>query len=56
MVLAGIAEGLNVSLANLFDYEIATSTPQRLREQLIDGIRRSSDPEVSILYRVFRSL
>jgi transcriptional regulator with XRE-family HTH domain len=56
MVLAGIAAGLNVRLADLFDYEIATSTPQNLRKQLLDGIRRIGDPEVSILYRLFRSL
>lgn len=55
-VLASIAGSLNVSLADLFDYEAAASTPQRMREQLIEGVKRGTDSEVSLLYRVYRSL
>lgn len=55
-VLGKIARALNASLADLFDYDLVASTPQRRREQLIERIKRSSDPEVLLLYRIYRSL
>ena len=56
MILGKIAKALNVPLAGLFDYDLIATTPQRLREQLLEGIRRSEDSEILLLYRVFRSL
>ncbi|MFB3921978.1 MAG: helix-turn-helix domain-containing protein [Terriglobia bacterium] len=56
IVLGKIAKALHVSLADLFDYEHVVSTPQRLREQLTEGIKQSSDAELLVLYRVYRSL
>jgi transcriptional regulator with XRE-family HTH domain len=56
MVLGKIAGALQVSLADLFDYELVAAPPQRLREQLMERIRRGDDSEILLLYRVFRSL
>ena len=55
-ILKKIAAALDVSLADLFRYESNADNPAQIRKRLIEGIKKCSDAEVQILYRIYRSL
>jgi transcriptional regulator with XRE-family HTH domain len=55
-VLKKIAAGLDVSVADLFRYELHSGSPAQIRKQLVARIRRCSDSDVLLLYRVCCSL
>lgn len=55
-ILMRIAAGLGTSLAELFRYESSADDPARIRKRLLEGIRKCSDPEALLLYRVYRAL
>src|SRR5437773_6058600 len=55
-VLWKIASALEVPITELFGYDLPVRNPAQMRKGLINGIRRCTDSEVSILYRVYRSL
>jgi transcriptional regulator with XRE-family HTH domain len=52
-VLKKIATALNVSLADLFQYDLDGRNPKKVRRQLADEIRRCSDSDVLSLRRVY---
>lgn len=54
-ILKKIAAALDVSLADLFRYESNADDAAQIRKRLIEGIKKCSDAEVSVLYRVYRS-
>jgi len=55
-VLRKIAKAMNVSLAELFNYEFLGQSPSQVRKRLVDSIRRCDDAEALLLYRMYRSL
>lgn len=55
-VLRKIAKAMNVSLAELFNYEFLAQSPSQIRKYLAMAIKRCDDAEALLLYRVYRSL
>jgi transcriptional regulator with XRE-family HTH domain len=55
-VLWKVAAALRVPITDLFGYDPQVRNPAQMRRRLIEGIRRCSDSEVALLYRVYRSL
>jgi len=55
-VLWKIASALEAPIRELFGYDLHVRNPAQMRKRLKDGIGRCTDSEVSLLYRVYRSL
>jgi transcriptional regulator with XRE-family HTH domain len=55
-ILKKIAAALDVSLADLFRYEAYAGDPAQIRKRLIEDIKKCSDAEALLLYRIYRSL
>jgi hypothetical protein len=55
-MLSKIAKALDVSLADLFDYQLRLGDLKQVKKLLAQAIKQSSDPEVLLLYRLYRAL
>ena len=56
-ILGRIARALGVPLPELFSSSVIDEgNPAQIRKRLIEAIRRCSDSEVVLLYRIYRSL
>jgi transcriptional regulator with XRE-family HTH domain len=56
-ILGRIARALGVSLPELFSSSVPDEgNPAQIRKRLIEAIRRCSESEAVLLYRIYRSL